>query len=320
MPMDNKAQTKEYFDRVAFNYLDRYYTADRTHYPNLQLRADIVMQAIGNYVMAGGRVLDAGCGGGNMVVELVRRGYVVSGLDIASGMVEATRALTSVLPAEASARAEVRQGDVESLPFPNASFDAVVASGVFEYLTADALALKEMRRVLKPGGIALISFRNRAFSVFSANAYTLNELDAGALKSLLSSVRRDIQADAPRIASRARDFYEDLQKVIVQLTEKPPAVVGSKQLLAYTENREATFWEKKMERRQHTIGDVESGANESGFKLEQVFFFHFHPLPPMLRDLMPKVYDALALALESFGDTRLGELLASGFVTILRTV
>src|SRR5260370_25436688 len=50
-----------------------------------------------------------------------------------------------------------RVGDMERLPFPDDTFDAVVCLGVIEYLAADDRALREIWRVLRPGGTAVIS-------------------------------------------------------------------------------------------------------------------------------------------------------------------
>ena len=318
--MDNKAQTKEYFNRVAASYLDRYYTSGSGRYPNLKLRTDIVIQAVTDFVEPEGRVLDAGCGGGNLVAELARCGYCVHGLDLAPSMVEATRSVIGALPADVAERCDVRQGDIEALPYPDTFFDAAVASGVFEYLTTDQQALRELRRVLKMEGIVLISFRNRSFNTYSANSYTLRELESGQLEPLLESVISDIQKDARRIAGKAQDFYQDLQKAVGRLAQCPPSAINASQLAVLSDKQAKAFWEKTMERRQHTVAEVETVAREARFALEQVFFFHFHPLPPMVRELMPEVYDALALAMESFSDTRLGELLASGFVAMLRAI
>src|SRR2546425_1105767 len=51
-------------------------------------------------------------------------------------------------------------GDVEHIPFPDNTFDVVVSLGVIEYLESDEQALREMRRVLRPGGRAVIAISN----------------------------------------------------------------------------------------------------------------------------------------------------------------
>jgi SAM-dependent methyltransferase len=100
-------------------------------------------------VPSGSRILDIGCGTGEMVAKLTERGYEAWGVDLAEPMIAyASRRYPSV---------RFRVGDIEKIPFDDSMFDAVVCLGVIEYLVDDDQALKEMRRVLKPGGSAIIS-------------------------------------------------------------------------------------------------------------------------------------------------------------------
>ena len=100
-----------------------------------------------------GSLLDAGMGPGRLVAELAGRGWLVSGIDAAEEMVEAARAR---LP-EAADR--LLLGAIESLPFGDATFDTVTATGVLEYSNVPR-ALAELDRVLRPGGRAVVSYPN----------------------------------------------------------------------------------------------------------------------------------------------------------------
>jgi SAM-dependent methyltransferase len=99
------------------------------------------------------RVLDCGCGPGSVTIglaEAVAPGDAF-GIDIEPRQVEAARALA----AQRSARnVQFKTGSIYELPFPDASFDAVYAQALLVHLSAPVAALKEMRRVLKPGGFA----------------------------------------------------------------------------------------------------------------------------------------------------------------------
>ncbi len=100
---------------------------------------------------APGAVLDAGMGPGRLCAELDRRGWTVSGVDASERMVEAARAR---IP---GAAARLVQGDLGKLPFPADAFDAVTATGVLEYADDLERAFAELRRVLRPGGVAVVS-------------------------------------------------------------------------------------------------------------------------------------------------------------------
>jgi SAM-dependent methyltransferase len=105
---------------------------------------------------AGMRLLDLGCGGGRHAFAAWRGGAVVVALDasypelldvraVAGGMLDA-----SELPGGAPGGAV--QGDALSLPFPDGTFDRVVASEVLEHIWQDEAAIAELVRVLRPGG------------------------------------------------------------------------------------------------------------------------------------------------------------------------
>jgi SAM-dependent methyltransferase len=101
-------------------------------------------------------VLDAGCGVGSIALDLapaIAPGRIV-GIDRDAGQIEAAR--TSAID-RAIGNAEFHAGSLYELPFPDASFDVVYANAVLIYLREPVLALAEMRRVLRPGGLAAVS-------------------------------------------------------------------------------------------------------------------------------------------------------------------
>ena len=99
----------------------------------------------------GERVLEVGCGTGNLWrdnAERIPDGLALTLTDLSPGMLEQARArLAGLAPAP-----EFRVADVQSLPFGDASFDAVVASHMLYHAPDRAKALSELRRVLRPGG------------------------------------------------------------------------------------------------------------------------------------------------------------------------
>jgi SAM-dependent methyltransferase len=92
------------------------------------------------------RVLDAGCGSGRTLDDLARLGEA-HGIELNPLGVRAARARGH----------DVREGPVESLPFEDASFDLVTCLDVIEHTDDDVAALRELRRVTRPGGHAVLS-------------------------------------------------------------------------------------------------------------------------------------------------------------------
>ena len=101
--------------------------------------------------VAGRRILDAGCGSGPLFAALRDRGATVTGIDLSAGMLEQARR-------RLGPDANLQVADLaEPLPFPDDSFDDVVASLVFHYLRDWGPTLAEVRRVLKTGGRLIVS-------------------------------------------------------------------------------------------------------------------------------------------------------------------
>jgi SAM-dependent methyltransferase len=92
------------------------------------------------------RILDVGCGTGANLQMLSQFG-VAEGVDISSEALDFCRA---------RGLSKVRQGAAESLPYEDASFDLVTGLDVVEHLDNDVAGLREMRRVLRPRGRALL--------------------------------------------------------------------------------------------------------------------------------------------------------------------
>jgi len=105
------------------------------------------------HLRPGMRLLDAGCGPGSITLglaETLAPGKVI-GVDNQRALVEQARALAAARGATTT-RFEV--ADVYGLPFADHSFDAAFANGVLMHLREPVRALMELRRVLRPGGIA----------------------------------------------------------------------------------------------------------------------------------------------------------------------
>jgi SAM-dependent methyltransferase len=97
---------------------------------------------------ATGRALDAPCGTGLLAVELARRGFTVLGLDADPAAARA-------------AGVSAVSGDLEEdLPFATASFDLAVCLEGIEHVEGQARLLREFARVLKPGGVLVLSTPN----------------------------------------------------------------------------------------------------------------------------------------------------------------
>jgi SAM-dependent methyltransferase len=117
------------------------------------------------YLRSGMRLLDCGCGPGSITLGLaqcVAPGEVV-GVDMAENQLEQARAAATE---QGVSNARFETANVYALPFPDGSFDAVFSHAVVEHLREPIVALKEMYRVLKPGGVLGLRNADRAGELF----------------------------------------------------------------------------------------------------------------------------------------------------------
>jgi ubiquinone/menaquinone biosynthesis C-methylase UbiE len=109
------------------------------------------LKTLGTFVADGGRVLDVGCGNGRLLQLFQGRAISYTGLDQSAELIAIAR--------EKYPHHTYVIGDMRSLPFPDASFDAVYCIAAFHHLPEDVsrrTALEEMKRVLAPGGTMIL--------------------------------------------------------------------------------------------------------------------------------------------------------------------
>jgi len=104
---------------------------------------------------AGARVLDVGSGPGTITIDLARRVRpgLVTGVDAAEDVVARAAGLAA---SERVDNVDFRVGDAYALEFADAAFDVVHAHQVLQHLARPIDALREFRRVLKPGGLLAV--------------------------------------------------------------------------------------------------------------------------------------------------------------------
>lgn len=163
----NQDKTVKYRDKAVhshdFNspvFFDRYEIMEKNPYASAFAYGRKKMFAkmdarIEKHLQGKGEVLEAACGTGYYLKHLGSLGYTMTGVEPAKGMRERAQ--------KKNPNAEIKEGIISELPFPDNSFDAVTAIELFRYLEAADIkkGYEEILRVLRPGGIAVITLVNR---------------------------------------------------------------------------------------------------------------------------------------------------------------
>jgi len=150
------------------SFAEGYAAENETSLLNAYYERPAMLELAGD--VTGRRILDAGCGAGPLFAALRDRGAVVTGIDVSAGMLELARR-------RLGADADLRVADLACpLPFPDDTFDDVVASLVLHYLEDWGPTLAELRRVLTPGGRLIVSVEH-PFAIFHMHHLAGEEID-----------------------------------------------------------------------------------------------------------------------------------------------
>jgi SAM-dependent methyltransferase len=146
----------------------------------------------------GRRVLEVGCGAGTDLIRFARHGAKVAGVDLAPSSI----ALAAANFRLENRAAQLAVADGQALPFGDGSFDLVYAHGVVQYTTDDRALVRECRRVLGPGGVAVFQVYNRISWLNALAKLTkvdLEHADAPVLRKYSIAEFRDLLTDFSRV-------------------------------------------------------------------------------------------------------------------------
>jgi len=147
-----------YHERLAADWEQRY------RKPTFRARLRAFAGCLDGHDIRGETWLDAGCGSGTLARRLAAEGARVLGVDASEEMIARARQLAEAEPPAHDLRFE-SIGDIARLSLKESSLDGVLCSSVLEYVADPGGCLAEFARVLRRGGLLLISVPNRCSMV-----------------------------------------------------------------------------------------------------------------------------------------------------------
>lgn len=288
---------KRCYSTWGTSYYADYY-GDDAPYPPVHL--DLVKRLVAERGVK--RLLDAGCGPASMLRHLIEAGREAFGFDLTPEMVTEARRVV----AEAGVTPDhVWNGSVAvradfSGPSGKADYDGVLCCGVMphipEAIEADVIA--NIHDALQPGGCAIVEARNELFSLFTLNRYSHEFF----LKQLLP---------AEQLRERAADERDGLSAALAQVegmfrTDLPPIRLGKETEPGYDEVLSRT----------HNPLLLQQKFLASGFRDVQLYYYHFHCLPPMVSSHAPRLFREVSLLMEADPQDWRGLFMASAFFVV----
>jgi len=164
------------------------------------------------YVVSGkwiqGDLLEVGCGEGRGIQHLISHARSYWAIDKIDSAIDSLRIR---FPS-----AHFVAGNLPPLPYPDASFDSVISFQVIEHIQNDKFFLREIYRVLRSGGVALITTPNRLMSL-SRNPWHIREYTAAELTALARTVFPNVAMNGITGNAKVMSYHEENRKSVNRL-------------------------------------------------------------------------------------------------------
>jgi 2-polyprenyl-3-methyl-5-hydroxy-6-metoxy-1,4-benzoquinol methylase len=308
-----KKLTKRFFNQAAGEWFERTYDPSGTllKYPVNGVRKDIAVAEM-RRLRKRGTVLDLGCGTGHMVTELLGMGYNAAGIDVAENMIAEAKRVFQKAKLSGSPDDFFSVGDCLNVT-GDKRYDMVTSLGLLEYLKGEQSLFSNLKRVVKPGGYALVECRNQLFNLFSGNRYTTMEAKGGSLRRLIGELA-EVERYSPVKNGSIPGIYGE---AVREMDRFLSTVAGDKKWFTKQKKRYSSF-PKSMVRQQHTPEAIARVGKRFGFNLEYVVYYHMHPFIPAYEKEFPRIYNKLAFLLSPIGYTSLGAVHGSAFIGVFK--
>lgn len=285
---------KEFWDEYAPEHMEIAYNFGRSaaRYPFYETRLERLIELLA--ALPKGRILDAGCGGGQCMIPIADLGWNVYGCDSSQKMVDFAKA---GMQAKGYDPEHARVGGVEDLStYPDSFFDVIYSMGVIEYLTdeQERRFYAECRRVLKPQGTLVVEYINSLFDLLTFNRFTVNFFR----KDILSKFFTD-EATVDRLSDRIRG--------LVSNPDKPD-----------TKGKYSTTRDHVYNRVENPITFAKRAKDEFGFDQSDLIFYRFHAVPPLLFENEPELEKVTIQFEKEYCRDWIGHFMASAFISVLR--
>jgi len=277
---------QKHFDDAASNYDNYKYNSSVSMQNIFNIRKKLLIKIIQTQISKNSTALDCGCGTGEVLISLNKKGYHTDGFDISNEMIRITK---EKVKKNNIKNVEVCQDNICSFK-RNKKYDVVIAFGVFQYLNRylQKQAYKHILQSIKPNGLFITSYGNSIFSLFTFNKFTVDFFKENIIPLHLWS-------------DKNIDEY-----ISVLLTN--PTMEREKGVKSETAHGFLPLYLMNPL-------TIKEELNKNGFDFQGIKFFHFHALPPLIKKYLNDEFSQKSASMEiKYAEHWLGYIMAYQFL------
>lgn len=279
---------KDFYNKVSGEY-NKLYERENIHnihtkYPANYFRLQMLINSFTNNNVK--KVIEVGVGEGTPLCNLYKMGMDVFGFDISEEMTKKakTNAKKYGICADNIFCADIQDSVTYAGKVKN-DFDGLIAMGVMPHVEKDKSVINNMSSLLRPGGKTFIEFRNKLFSLFTFNEYTVDFIVNDLLSDVSDELRSLVNDRLSKIIAKTEDSNKDI----------------------YSEY-------KSIPSKFHNPFDVEKLFEECGFYDIKTLWYHYHSAPPFIGEIEKQLFRDESVKMENNVFSWKSMFLCSAFV------
>jgi len=297
---------EDYFSKFAEEWVEQAHVSKGDNYPVGFHRNRIVKKILKNN-KANGSVLDLACGGGNLCSALIKDGFDVTGIDSSREMIKIATEFTKKYKNKPS----FMQGDVTNLNLKK-KFDIITAMGIIGYLENPNVLLDTVFKHLKPGGIFILSTRNKLFNYFPTSLYNAKEENQQEIRLMYEEMKTLCKPILKKNLLELIHAFKDIS------LPKSSNYLNAIKEPVQQRQKQITFHESI---KQHSPKEIRTIGEENNFQFVSQHGVHPHMLPPLLNNMLPPgLFNEISSSLDCLEDLEVSLIWSSVIMTVFRKV
>lgn len=310
--MDND-KVKKYFSEKANFWLSESYDENEYAYPigfhRTRIVQGIIKEQFGSNKI---NLLDIGCGGGDLCLSVVKLGHNATGMDQSEEMLKESDRKKSELSEKEASRLNFVKSNFLKNELPDESFGVVSAIGFIGYIDDDNSFFINAGRLVKKGGLLIVSCRNRLFNMTSISNYTIKEIEDGNAIELIKEIEELYGSISEEDSIVFVNNLDNSTKGLLNVLKQKK---GDQKADNEYSIKSADL--SSMNPRQHTPKQLNAVAETHGFMNVGSYGVHPHLMIPKLNYLLlPRVFNSISDSLCVFEKLPISLIWSSCFISV----